>query len=166
MAVNLYEAMFVVDSAKGGSDFAGTVRLIAGMLTRHGAQIDRIERWGERKLAYPIKQSKRGIYILVYFKAEGAAVEQMREDIALSEDILRVLIMVPHAVGAATGDIYNAEGEMVEAARAPVAESAFAGVQASTDSSEEKPEAEEPKAQGDEEDDEDEGDEEEEDNEE
>ena len=131
MAVNLYEGMFVVDSAKGGSEFPNTVRLIASMLTRHGAEIERIEKWAERKFAYPIKQSKRGIYILVYFNADGSAIQQVREDVALSEDILRVLILRPHAVSPPTGDIYNAEGELVEAAKAPVAESAFAGTTSS-----------------------------------
>ncbi len=142
MAVKLYEGMFVVDSAKGGTEFPATVRLIAGMLTRHGAEIERIEKWAERKFAYTIKQSKRGIYILTYFKAEGSAIAAIREDVALSEDILRVLILTPHAVVPAVGDIYNAEGEMIEEAKAPVTESAFAGstTTTSTDEEEEKDE--------------------------
>ena len=37
MAVKLYEGMFIIDSAKGGSEFPGAIRLIASMLTRHGA---------------------------------------------------------------------------------------------------------------------------------
>jgi ribosomal protein S6 len=131
LAVNLYEGMFIVDSAKGGSEFPGTVRLIAGMLTRHGAQIDRIEKWSERKFAFPIKQSKRGIYILAYFTVDGSAIQAIREDVGLSEDILRVLILAPHAVSPAVGDIYNAEGELIEAAKAPVTESAFAGTSSS-----------------------------------
>ncbi len=127
MAVKLYEGMFVVDSAKGGTEFPATVRLVAGMLTRHGAEIERIEKWAERKFAYTIKQSKRGIYILTYFKADGSAIAAIREDVSLNEDILRVLILTPHAVVPSVGDIYNAEGEMIEEAKAPVTESAFAG---------------------------------------
>lgn len=132
MAVNLYEGMFIVDSAKGGSEFAGTIRLIASMLTRHGAQIDRIEKWAERKFAFPIKQSKRGIYVLVYFNVDGEAVQKIREDIALSEDILRVLVLTPNAVSPAVGEIYSAEGELLQAAKVQVTESAFAGTQATT----------------------------------
>ncbi len=151
MAVKLYEGMFIVDSAKGGSEFAGTVRLIAGMLTRHGAQIERIEKWAERKFAYTIKQSKRGIYILVYFKAEGGAIGSIREDVALSEDILRVLILTPHAVAPATGDIYSPEGELIEEAKAPVTESAFAGT-TTTETTESKKKADEAKEDSEEED--------------
>ena len=129
MAVKLYEGMFIVDSAKGGSEFPGTIRLIASMLTRHGAQIDRIEKWSERKFAFPIRQSKRGIYVLVYFNVDGQAISKIREDIALSEEILRVLILVPLAVSPAMGEIYSPEGVMLEAAKVQVTESAFAGTQ-------------------------------------
>jgi len=87
------------------------------MLTRHGAQIDRIEKWSERKFAFPIRQSKRGIYVLVYFNVDGQAISKIREDIALSEEILRVLILVPLAVSPAMGEIYSPEGVMLEAAK-------------------------------------------------
>jgi ribosomal protein S6 len=119
--------MFIIDSAKGGSEFPGAIRLIASMLTRHGAQIDRIEKWAERKFAFPIKQAKRGIYVLVYFNVDGQAIQKIREDIALSEEILRVLILTPHAVSPAIGEIYSAEGVMLQAAKVQVTESAFAG---------------------------------------
>jgi ribosomal protein S6 len=129
LGVNLYEGMFIVDSAKGGSEFPGTIRLIASMLTRHGAQIDRVEKWAERKFAFPIKQSKRGIYVLVYFNVDGQAIAKIREDIALSEEILRVLILTPFAVSPAVGEIYSPEGELLQAAKVQVTESAFAGTQ-------------------------------------
>ena len=129
MAVKLYEGMFIVDSAKGGSEFPGTIRLIASMLTRHGAQIDRVEKWAERKFAFPIKQSKRGIYVLVYFNVDGQAISKIREDISLSEEILRVLILTPFAVSPAVGEIYSPEGELLQAAKVQVTESAFAGTQ-------------------------------------
>ena len=144
MAVKLYEGMFIVDSAKGGSEFPGTIRLIASMLTRHGAQIDRVEKWAERKFAFPIRQSKRGIYVLVYFNVDGQAIAKIREDIALSEDILRVLILTPLAVSPAMGEIYSPEGVMLEAAKVLVTESAFAGTQSPSAAPEpkvEKPEA-------------------------
>ena len=155
MAVNLYEGMFIIDSAKGGSEFPGAIRLIASMLTRHGAQIDRVEKWAERKFAFPIKQAKRCIYVLVYFKVDGLAIQKIREDIALSEDILRVLILTPHVVSPAIGEIYSPEGVMLQAAKIQVTESAFAGTPAtpSTPSPAPKVEAKAEEAKADDEDD-------------
>ncbi len=113
MATKLYEAMFVVDAARGGSDFPDTVRLIAQTLQDHGAEIERIERWAERKFAYTIKGSKRGFYILVYFRAEPDAIADIREDVALSEDLLRVLILLAEHVSPVTGDLFTPDGEQL-----------------------------------------------------
>jgi ribosomal protein S6 len=57
LADNLYEAMFLVDSAKGGSEFPEIIRHIANILERAGAEIERIEQWEERKLAYRISRA-------------------------------------------------------------------------------------------------------------
>jgi ribosomal protein S6 len=106
--------MFVVDANKGGAEFPECIRHIAGLLTRHGAEIERIERWEERKLAYPIKNVKRGIYILTYFRTDGSAISELRRDIALSEEILRVLIIRPDEVSPVQGQLFSVEGEEVE----------------------------------------------------
>ncbi|MCK4282816.1 MAG: 30S ribosomal protein S6, partial [Candidatus Brocadiae bacterium] len=37
--------MFVVDAARGGARFEETVRHIAQLLTRQGAEIERVEKW-------------------------------------------------------------------------------------------------------------------------
>lgn len=113
LPVNSYEAMFVVDSAKGGSEFAEAVRHISGHLSRHNCQIERIEKWEERKLAFPIKHVKRGIYVLVYFNVDGAAIAELRRDIALSEDILRVLILRAEGQTPVKGELYSPEGELL-----------------------------------------------------
>jgi len=118
--------MFLVDPARGGSHFPATVRHIAGLLKREDAQIERIEKWAELKLTYPIKGVERGIYVLVYFRLEPGRVAELRRAVSLSEEIMRVLILKDPVVAEVKGDLYDAEGERIEpqevAAPAEVAE--------------------------------------------
>lgn len=114
MDARLYEGMFLIDAAKGGADLPAAVRNIVGLLERHGAQPERIEKWAENKLAYTIKQVDRGIYVLVYFRADPARIAEMRSDIALSEDILRVLILRAEGLSEARGQLYTNGGELIE----------------------------------------------------
>jgi small subunit ribosomal protein S6 len=116
LAVNLYEAMFVVDAAKGGPEFAGIIRHIASILGRVGAEPVRIEKWDERRLSYRIGRAKRGIYVLVYFRAEGAAIAEIRHDVQLSEDLLRVLVLRAEKMGPVKGEVLSVEGGPVEPA--------------------------------------------------
>ncbi len=133
LAANLYEAMFVVDAGKGGSEFPRIIRLVADLLTRQGAAIERIERWDERKLAYPIKQAKRGIYILVYFRADAGAITEIRTNVGLSEDLLRLLILRVEKPSPVRGQLFTPQGDAIsQPAPAPVAEPAPAAAAEAT----------------------------------
>ncbi|MCD6416816.1 MAG: 30S ribosomal protein S6 [Planctomycetes bacterium] len=113
MADNLYEAMFVVDARTSGSEFSEIIRKIVALLKRRGAEILRIEKWAEQKLAYRIQKAKRGTYILVYFRAEGSAIDELRRDVHLSEDLLRVLILRAEKQSEPVGELYTQEGEIL-----------------------------------------------------
>ncbi len=89
----LYEAMFLVDSAKATSDWEGVDSAIKNILEKAGAEIVSIRKWDDRKLAYEIKGHSRGTYILCYFRAEGGRVRDIERDVQLSERIMRVLIL-------------------------------------------------------------------------
>jgi small subunit ribosomal protein S6 len=107
--------MFLLDSKRGGEELPSLIQHISNLLSREDARIERIEQWDERKLAYRIQGADRGIYVLVYFRAEPERIQEMRNTINLSEDILRVLILTAEEIPPAVGQLYNTEGEEVEA---------------------------------------------------
>lgn len=92
----LYEAMFLVDSALA-SDWDAVVKTIEKILKRSHAEIVAIRNWAERKLAYEIDQKSRGTYVLCFFKADGSTIPRIENDVQLSEQILRVLILSTEA---------------------------------------------------------------------
>ncbi len=89
----MYEGMFLVDSAKAGSDWDGIIAAITKILERAKAEIVSIRKWEDRRLAYEIKHVGRGTYILIYFKADGQNIQGIEKAVQLSEQILRVLIL-------------------------------------------------------------------------
>jgi len=100
----LYEAMFLIDAAKG-PQLPAVVEHIVQLLERHGAQLEQMEKWAERKLTYPIRRVERGIYLLAYFRADPARIAELRRDIRLSEQVLRVLILLAKKVPEPTGEL-------------------------------------------------------------
>jgi small subunit ribosomal protein S6 len=89
-----YEAMFLLDNAACTADYEGTVGAVDQILTRAGATIVQKEKWDERKLAYEIRGHKRATYYLAYFRAPTDAIGRIRGDAALSEKIIRSLVLV------------------------------------------------------------------------
>jgi len=111
----LYEAMFLVDAAKGGSEMPTLIRHICGLLQREEAEIERVEKWDERKMAYRIRGVERGLYVLIYFRIDPTRVAALRRSINLSEEILRVLVLEAGEMAPAAGELFSPEGEAVEA---------------------------------------------------
>lgn len=89
----LYEGMFLIDSSLAGSDWDGIISSIRKILEKAEAEILSIKKWDDRRLAYDIKGTSRGTYILSYFKVDGGRITDIEKSVRLSEKIMRVLIL-------------------------------------------------------------------------
>ena len=90
--VSLYEGMFLFPQS-ASADFEGVIDHVNEILRRADAEIVAMRKWDERRLAYDIKGNKRGLYILVYFRAEHSRLTGIERDCNLSELLLRSLII-------------------------------------------------------------------------
>lgn len=94
MPVNSYEVLFLLDPTKTATDLEGVRTQLHHTLEKYGVEILASRKWDDRKLAYPIKGHKKGLYYLTYFKADSQKITEMDHDFRLSEVILRHMISV------------------------------------------------------------------------
>ena len=94
-----YEGMFLVDEGRASDNFEAISAHIAGLLERHGAAVEKLEKWDSRRLAYEINGRKRGTYILTRFSADPANIDALRKDCQLSNTVMRVLVLRAENVG-------------------------------------------------------------------
>lgn len=90
--VDIYEGMFLFPQS-ATADFEGVVDHVKEILSRADAEVIAMRKWDERRLAYDIKGNKRGLYILVYFKADRSRIVGIERDCNLSETLLRSMII-------------------------------------------------------------------------
>ncbi|MDX2017339.1 MAG: 30S ribosomal protein S6 [Planctomycetota bacterium] len=90
--VYVYEGMFLLSQAVA-ADFGGAIDHIRELIAKAHGEILAMKKWDERRLAYEIKGQKRGVYILVYFKAPGGEMARLERDCNLSEKILRSIVL-------------------------------------------------------------------------
>jgi small subunit ribosomal protein S6 len=93
MPMNLYEGMFLLDTSKMSGDVAGAVAKLHANFEKQHAEILASRPWDERKLAYPIRNQKKGLYYLVYFRCDSKNLVELERDFKLNETILRHLIL-------------------------------------------------------------------------
>ena len=90
----LYEAMWVVDANAGREDFNKVLGGIREIVEKGGGSWINADKWEERKLAYPIKKKKRGLYIINHFSAPTEAVVKIERNARLSDLVIRHMILV------------------------------------------------------------------------
>jgi small subunit ribosomal protein S6 len=93
MALNKYEGMFLLDNGKIKSEVQKGIDAIAEVLKKHNANVVKIGKWDERKLAYEIRNQKRGTYVLAHFEAPPEAIDEIKNEMNLSEIISRHLLV-------------------------------------------------------------------------
>jgi len=94
--LKIYEGMFLCDSRKANRDWDAVVAHVRGVLEKCGASIHSLEKWAERKLAYPVQKHTRGVYILTYFQVPDEreeAVTEIYRQVEISDTILRAMIL-------------------------------------------------------------------------
>ena len=89
--INFYEGFFLASQA-AAQDLKACVDHIAELIKRGEGEIVAFQKWDERRLAYEIKNHKRGVYFLVYFKADPANLGDIERVANLSETLLRFMI--------------------------------------------------------------------------
>ena len=132
MSVNFYEGMFILDTALYARDPEAAPKKIEAAITENGGEIAVSRIFDERKLAYPIKGQRKGVYWLVYFRLEGVKLIEVERLFKLIEGNLRHMV-VKHDNRMADAMIENAKtGNFIQAHDEIVQESTTPGVDAVT----------------------------------
>lgn len=88
-----YEIMYIINPTVLEEGREALIEKVNGVLKTAGANILKVEKWGERKLAYPIEKKKTGFYVLTYFEIEGTELTQVEGKLNINEELLRYIIV-------------------------------------------------------------------------
>ncbi len=87
-----YELMFIVHPDVDESAFNELVDKVKGWITDSGGQIDNVDIWGKRRLAYPIQKQTEGQYVLLNTQLEPTNCSELEHNLGLQEPVMRFLL--------------------------------------------------------------------------
>ena len=91
--MNKYEAMFIVKPDLSEEEKKLLFNQISDAAVKHDGNVLSKNIWSEkRKLYFPMKKYREGIYYLMNFTVAPTAITDIRQVYKLNENILRVLI--------------------------------------------------------------------------
>ena len=87
-----YEMLYVLDAAISDEAKEKLVAKFENIVSNDGGKVVSTDKWGVKKLAYPIKYKTDGYYVLMTFEAESAVVDELDRVAGLSAEVLRRMI--------------------------------------------------------------------------
>ena len=63
-----YELVVIISPEVGDESLDSVIDNVSRFITESGGAVADVERWGKKKLAYPIKNSVEGSYVLTRFQ--------------------------------------------------------------------------------------------------
>lgn len=118
MSKRYYETTFIVDSILEDEKVDAIITRYNNFFTKNDGEVVKTEKWGRRKLTYPIKKRVTGSYITFEFTANPSIISKLERAYHLDDDILRFLTVSYDKKSLDTRNTYLARKEAEEKARA------------------------------------------------
>ncbi len=87
-----YEMLYILDATLADEAKEGIIKKFEDLVTGNGGVIEKTERWGMKKLCYPINYQSEGYYVLMSFEAEKSLVVEIKRVAGITDGIIRRLI--------------------------------------------------------------------------
>ncbi len=87
-----YEMLYIIDASLADEAKDALVKKFEDLVVANGGVIEKTERWGLKKLQYPINYKSEGYYVLMSFEAEKTLVQELKRIVGITDGIIRRLI--------------------------------------------------------------------------
>jgi small subunit ribosomal protein S6 len=87
----IYEELFIVKPDAPDEEVDAFVETIKTQLTTAGATVDKVDKWGKRRLAYRVDKYREGTYVLFQFSSEPTVVKELERRLRVSDVVLKFL---------------------------------------------------------------------------
>ena len=87
-----YEMLYILDIDLSEEVKESIIKKFEDLVVKNGGTVEKTDRWGARKLQYPINYKSEGYYVLMNFQAEKTLVVELKRVASITDGIIRRLI--------------------------------------------------------------------------
>jgi small subunit ribosomal protein S6 len=89
--MRIYEELFIIRPDAPEEEADQFIEAMQSMIVNSGGTVDKIEKWGKRKLAYRVEKHREGSYVLFQFSADPPAVKEFERRLRVSDLVIKFL---------------------------------------------------------------------------
>ena len=88
-----YELIVILSPELAEEDVPAAIDRLSQLIADRGGEVKDVNRWGRRKLAYPIKKHVEGSYLITQVRLDPNRASDVEAGLRISEEVLRHLLV-------------------------------------------------------------------------
>ena len=91
--MNKYEVLYILDAKVDGVAKDALIEKFSELVKANGGEVESVDKWGEKKLAYPIDYKTEGYYVLMNFTAAPEFPQELERQMRIADEVLRYMVI-------------------------------------------------------------------------
>jgi small subunit ribosomal protein S6 len=89
--MRIYENLFIVRPDATEEEIDHLIEQMSKNVTTAGGTVDKVDKWGKRRLAYRVEKQREGNYVLMQFTAEPKVVKEFERRMRVQDSVIKFL---------------------------------------------------------------------------
>ncbi len=91
--MNNYELLYIISNELSDEAKEAVIAKLSAIVTDNNGTVESVDKWGTRKLAYPINYKNEGYYVLVNFTAPATLPAELGRVMRITDAVMRFVIV-------------------------------------------------------------------------
>jgi small subunit ribosomal protein S6 len=87
----VYEILFIADPNLGEPEVDALATQVQGFVEKEGGRLQKVEKWGKKRLAYIIGKHREGSYVLLVVEAGANTVKEVERRIRVTDGVIKFM---------------------------------------------------------------------------
>jgi len=89
--MRVYEELFIVRPDATEEEIDAYIEQVSATITASGGTVEKVEKWGVRKLAYRVNKRSEGFYVLVVFNAGAETAKEVERRMRVTDMVMKFI---------------------------------------------------------------------------
>jgi len=91
LSQRVYEILFIADPNLGEAEVDALTAQIQGFIEKEGGKVEKVEKWGKKRLAYLVKRHREGSYVLLSVEGGTELVKEVERRIRVLDGVIKFM---------------------------------------------------------------------------
>ena len=91
--MNNYEVLYILNADQDDEVIAAQAEKFSNLVVANGGEVVKLDKWGRRRLAYPINFKNEGFYVLMNIKAASELPTELERNFRISDEVMRYMVV-------------------------------------------------------------------------